>query len=352
MQVLYIGENCSEIKGGAMVINQRNQMMLYQTFGEQNVKFIYYDKRFSKFDHLPFYYSACIRDFYKRLEQIINKCNIVFISHSILGKLTYHIKCNFPKIKIIVFFHNIEKYYAQELIRVDGFRHSISYIISSYNENLSVKYSDYRITLNSRDTHLLSRFYNVNADLELPTSFVDTCIDGNTTDIDYSSIKYLFVGNAFFANIEGVKWFVSKVLPFIPGKLIVVGSGMNILKNMESKKMEIYDYVEDLSQFYYNADLVVAPIFSGGGMKTKTAEALMYGKTVLGTNEALEGYVKKEKAIYSCNSDNDFIVTIQNLIKNRQINKFNEFSRELFLNNYSIESTVLKFKHWINQQKI
>ena len=355
MQILYIGDNFTKITGGAAVINRRNQTMLYQVFGEQNVKSIYYDKRFSKFDYLPFYTSACTRDFYERLDQIINEQNIsiVFISHSMLGKLIYYIKRHFPKIKIIVFFHNIEKHYAQEFIRSDGLKHLPFYVIASYNERLSVKYSDFHITLNSRDSCLLNHFYKVDVDLELPTSFTDKyVVDRNKSVVDYSSIKYLFVGNAFFANTEGVKWFVFNVLPFVPGRLIVVGSGMNVLKSLESDKLEVHDYVEDLSSFYYDADLVVSPIFSGGGMKTKTAEALMYGKTVLGTREALEGYLIKEEVVYECNSKSDYIATIQRLVKSQKINKFNKYSRELFLNNYSIESTISIFEDWIEQQKI
>jgi len=35
---------------------------------------------------------------------------------------------------------------------------------------------------------------------------------------------------------------------------------------------------------------VILPIISGSGMKTKTAEALMYGKSIIGIKEAFEGY--------------------------------------------------------------
>lgn len=45
-----------------------------------------------------------------------------------------------------------------------------------------------------------------------------------------------------------------------------------------------------MAEYIYNADFLIAPIFEGSGMKLKTAEALMYGKTVFGTTEAFEGY--------------------------------------------------------------
>ncbi|HSF13623.1 MAG TPA: glycosyltransferase, partial [Erythrobacter sp.] len=48
--------------------------------------------------------------------------------------------------------------------------------------------------------------------------------------------------------------------------------------------------VDDLSPWYAGAALVIAPILSGSGMKTKVAEALMHGKRVAGTSEAFVGY--------------------------------------------------------------
>ena len=41
--------------------------------------------------------------------------------------------------------------------------------------------------------------------------------------------------------------------------------------------------VDCLETWYEKADVVISPIFLGSGMKTKTAEALMYGKPILGT---------------------------------------------------------------------
>lgn len=50
-------------------------------------------------------------------------------------------------------------------------------------------------------------------------------------------------------------------------------------------------------------------------MKTKTAEALMYGKTIIGTKEAFEGYVLDEKAMKLCSNAQEFIDTALCLIK-------------------------------------
>ena len=50
------------------------------------------------------------------------------------------------------------------------------------------------------------------------------------------------------------------------------------------------DLLDDLGEYYRNCDVVIAPIFEGSGMKTKTTEALMWGKYIIGTNESFCGF--------------------------------------------------------------
>lgn len=57
---------------------------------------------------------------------------------------------------------------------------------------------------------------------------------------------------------------------------------------------------------------MISPIWAGGGMKTKTAEALMYGKTIIGTTETFEGYEMDPRCMILCRSAADFIAAIDN----------------------------------------
>lgn len=72
---------------------------------------------------------------------------------------------------------------------------------------------------------------------------------------------------------------------------MIIGKGFRTLKNdLECDNVKVIGTVEDVSEYFYRADFVIAPIFEGSGMKLKTAEALMYGKTIFGTTEAFSGY--------------------------------------------------------------
>ena len=160
----------------------------------------------------------------------------------------------------------------------------------------------------------------------------------------------LFVGINFFANVDGIKWFIDKVLPSLDCKLIIVGKGMDQEKFVHSEKIEVKGYVEDLACYYYAADVVILPIFAGGGMKTKTAEAMMYGSPIVGTKEAFEGYeFNFQDAGGLCNSDIEFIETINSLKKNTlRRNQCSEYVRKVFLQQYSFDSSLTKLETYFN----
>ena len=115
-----------------------------------------------------------------------------------------------------------------------------------------------------------------------------------------------------------------------------------------NSKVKVLGTVDSLDEYYLNADVVIAPIFSGGGMKVKTAEALSYGKTIFGTKEAFEGYeVDYDKIGGLCNTKEEFIEKINKYIKWWEENnkpKFNEYSKTIFKEKYSYESSLEKFK--------
>ena len=73
----------------------------------------------------------------------------------------------------------------------------------------------------------------------------------------------------------------------VNAEILIIGKGFETLKNdLECDNVKVIGTVEDVSEYFYRADFVIAPIFEGSGMKLKTAEALMYGKTIFGTTEA------------------------------------------------------------------
>lgn len=336
-RVLYIGFRIDKIEGGADIVNTRNKKVLESVFPNKVDYFEFQPK--GGFDKLFFGIGWPVM---KEVLQCLSQSSYkyVFLSQSLFGRLAKLIKRKFPEIKIITFFHNIEIQYAREYLKVSGIRAIPFYLAVRYWERVACEKSDILITLNKRDSDLLERLYNKKASFELPTSFEDNFDEDKAQEsqITDNPIDYLFVGMNFFANVQAVQWFIDNVMPNVKGHFYVVGKGMDKVdfSNLNDR-IHIEGFVEDLSEYYYRARFVVSPIFSGGGMKTKTAEALMYGKTILGTKEAFEGYEKDERCMIECNDAASFIDKLSAYDSHMSLNIH---SRRLFMKYYSFDSSL------------
>ena len=304
MKLLYIGDKQISVKDGWDQVNKRNQVVVERLFAK--VTYIPLDN--ISLSHY-FNFSITNKVISETLSELTKGYDYVFVCQSLCGRICKVIKRHFPNIRIITFFHNIEKQYAKEFCKVSGLRAIPYYLRVLIWEKMAVQYSDYCITLNDRDSTLLHELYGKTADAVMPTSLEDKY--DLAPKINGIPIDYLFVGTAFYPNIEGVQWFINHVLPLVDGRFCVVGKDMSpdIFNNL-SDRVEIYGFVNDLSDYYKRARIIVSPIFHGGGMKTKTAEALMYGKYIIATDEALEGYKFEQSCMARCNTVSEFVAAI------------------------------------------
>lgn len=273
-----------------------------------------------------------------------NAITDVFIDSSLLGTLAKTIHKLNPNIRIYTFFHNIEYEFVRDSVLVN--RDYIRFywlILAKLNEKLAVKYSDKIISLNKRDADAIYRYYNRTPDIIIPITLKDKLISDFDKQMNSENSKALFIGSYFFGNVQGVKWFCSNVLPYTNIKLTIVGASMNLLNNelQHNPKIEIYSDVPDLDVFYRDADFVILPIMSGSGMKVKTAESLMHGKFIIGTDEAFRGYDISSREGIVCNSAKEFIEAINNM---NLPYKFNQPSRDLYKTKYSFDSSIEYFK--------
>jgi glycosyltransferase involved in cell wall biosynthesis len=110
--------------------------------------------------------------------------------------------------------------------------------------------------------------------------------------------RLLFVGAMFYQpNVDAVHYFHREIYPLVQDKtpdvtLTVVGkdatSDIRRLADRDSS-VRITGTVPQVEPYYREADLFVAPIRFGGGMKTKIIEAMAFGVPVVGSSAALEG---------------------------------------------------------------
>lgn len=79
-------------------------------------------------------------------------------------------------------------------------------------------------------------------------------------------------------------------------ELVIGGEICRSLPGAEGPGVRLLGYLDQLADFYAQADLVVAPMLMGSGLKMKVGEALAFGRPVIGTEIGLEGFEPVEPA--------------------------------------------------------
>lgn len=343
---------------GGSVIRKRNLNLLRGLAGKENVEFFIHRDPSSRTGRRRINLTKLIgADFCadKDLAQSIKKADVLFIDGSLHGAFSTSVLRGH---KVISFFHNVEyDYYCQEHKQVQGIPNQLKTeyrktALFQYEKRIC-RYSDVIITLNERDSNRLRELYGRGADLILPTSMDDSYTeDANKSTEQADSCPYLlFVGSDFYGNTEGLFWFCEQCMPSINASLIIAGKGMDKYKGKySSDKIQFHGYVDDLASLYRNAAAVVLPIISGSGMKTKTCEAMMYGKVIFGTGESFEGYQLSEDCIL-CEKDTDFIEKVNRYLEGSP-RYFSSENRKLYLENYESSVVVQRFYDFFSKVKL
>lgn len=120
-------------------------------------------------------------------------------------------------------------------------------------------------------------------------------------DVDYMENNHnvLFIGALSWpANYNGIDSFIThcwlKIKERVPDAALLI-AGKGLPKSYEDKFSHYKDvkclgFVESLSGFYSKGNIVICPIYSGGGTNIKVAEAMSVGKACVITSHAQRGY--------------------------------------------------------------
>jgi glycosyltransferase involved in cell wall biosynthesis len=140
----------------------------------------------------------------------------------------------------------------------------------------------------------------------------------------------VFVGSMHWEpNRDAVLWFTKEVFPLIREKmknvrLLIGGSymsnGMHALDN--KRDIIVTGFVPDTSKFLIDADIFVAPIRFGGGVKVKIIDAMSYGVPVITTTKGAEGLEARHgEHFLIADSPKEFVENIRLLIENVELRR-------------------------------
>lgn len=286
----------------------------------------------------------------ERIDRLVAARGIthVLLDGSNLGELARHVRRTSSTVRISTFFHNVEARFFFGALRAQRTVRALGVLAAnSLAERKAVRFSDQRITLSQHDSAWLSRLYGRGATHVMPLALADRRRPASATPWVERAPYALFVGGNFYANRDGIAWFVREVVPRIDVPTCIVGRGLEGLRGQLERpgKVEVIGAVDDLEPWYRHAAFVVAPIFDGSGMKTKVAEALMFGKHVLGTPDAFVGYEGAARAAGRvCSTADDFVEAIRGASRAA----FPEFSpslRALYDAEYSLQAATRRMEN-------
>lgn len=273
----------------------------------------------------------------------------VFLDSSLLGCAAKICKEIRPQTKVITYFHNVEFIYGMERCRVESYKYCALLPSIYLAEINAVKYSDVVLGISQRDSDLLLKKYGRRFDLVIPVSLIDKFNPERLSQTVNN--KLLFVGSDFFANINGLDWLVNNVMSNcgVNAQLDIVGLGLEKYRDrFVGDNINLIGTVSDLDTYYYSAHAVIMPIFAGSGMKVKTAEALQYGRYVIGTPESFTGYNTHALDAFVCANQSEFIQALANL-KNLPTNGYSMKNRTVYENEYSDRAVFERFNNFLSK---
>lgn len=344
---------------GGEKASELNSTVVRQIAGEGNVDTCYIHdeaRRRTLYDYLQgivcmpfgFYFGLTPR----RVEEIVRSAtayDVVFIDRSVFGIIAKRLKEKGYRGRVVCFFHNVETVYfsAKYSSRLNPLRWLVL-PCADRNDRWSCRYADRTIALSRRDDEELYRRYARHADQLIPIAFVDRYWrDAYPVGETSTPPLCMFLGAHFPANVEGIEWFVKNVLPQVDIRMQIVGKGMEKLKDADWMRpdIQVLGNIPDLEPLFEAADIMVLPIFKGSGMKVKTCESLMYGKNIIGTPEAWNGYeLDYARAGACCLTADEFAAALENFCRHPRP-RFNAYSRQVFVEKYSAARMVDKFRN-------
>jgi len=244
-----------------------------------------------------------------------NNVEIVYLDGSTLGTVAKFLDKE-ANVTVATFFHHHETTFFYQLFAAQkSVKALMLFIAVFFVEKFAINYSRLLLILTERDREKILKGVKQKETYILPMVVNQPVEWESTVERREEDDPYvLFVGGGkLLGNHHGIDWFLANVSSQIPYKSVVIGSDYDDLESEYSNNCQVTfkGRVDDLSSYYVNATAVVCPVFYGSGMKTKVAEALMYGKYVFGTDEAFIGYEGSiEKVGVKCESAVEFVDAI------------------------------------------
>ena len=173
-----------------------------------------------------------------------------------------------------------------------------------------------------------------------------------------SLVLYHLGSMDWYPNIEAVQWLVDVFWPEcvkrIPGTELHLAC-RNMAKkwmDLDLENLKVFREIEDAAEFVRSRDVLIAPIFSGSGIRIKILEAMSVGKVVVTTAVGAEGidYCHGENILIAHDPDS-FIEAVDFLARNPQeISRIGNNARMLVGKRYDASVLNAQLSQFLSDQ--
>jgi polysaccharide biosynthesis protein PslH len=149
-------------------------------------------------------------------------------------------------------------------------------------------------------------------------------------------------------NIDAIKWFIEKVLPIVKNQLpeatltLLGRNAPDWLRNYTDIGVNPVGYVDSVQPYMNKANIYIAPLFVGSGIRIKILEAMAMELPVIATPVSAEGiYAKEEDGLFIVDNEKDFAHKIIELTENYELTRnLGKRARKFVLQNFTWEQSV------------
>jgi glycosyltransferase involved in cell wall biosynthesis len=251
--------------------------------------------------------------------KICLKYDVVHIHSSRNLPIAYVLKNVFRK-NVYVHFDNVEHKLSKSMIAINyelPLRLTDFFLLFIW-ENLLAKYSANKVTfITSEDLKFLNLSNAVTLPIKVPYNKEFDLVGTYTNRCSsVSHFKVIFVASfSHFPNLKAYNDLIEVAQEINDVQFVIAGRGASNLDSHGLSNIIRFSDVtdEELGDLYNSCHVCVSLVSSGGGMKTKVAEALSFNLPVIASSHSLIGYDDLEylDLVYAVSSKDDVINAIK-----------------------------------------
>lgn len=298
---------------------------------------------------------------YKKIDQMfsLNNWEIVFIDYLNMWLYGEYIQKKYSNSYSLLILkdHNIEyEIVKQAANNSHGIKKNVlnrEWRLTKAYEERAIKKADLVFSVCNENTSIIKEI-NKKSFTMLPTYESKTVYS-----IRKPSHRILYVGSlSWGANLDGLKWFVNRVLPKIIDKipdavLTVVGGGLKQNPFLYNQGVDYKGYLKDISRIYDDHTVFVVPLFEGSGIRIKILEAFDNEIAVVSTTVGCSTIEAEDgKEIIIADDEVNFALGVIELLQNEEKNKQLTINAKSFLRErFGLDKRQDEFKKIIEKEK-